>query len=127
LVCTFYIIILNITISENCYSYCVVAPAGATKEGDEIVILPSAAKDLGGQATCTDTVLGQTNSIPYVNPVPGVTDQSSNINPPSPENEQTQDLSLGAVVNLPSPSKDSSNNRYSISHACPLVPHLILL
>ncbi|CAN6226991.1 unnamed protein product [Urochloa humidicola] len=83
---------------------------GATKEGDEIVILPSAANDLASQATSINKVMGRTNSIQHVNPIPGATDQSSTINPPSSENEQMQDLSLGTVVNLPSPSKDSSNN-----------------
>jgi len=83
---------------------------GATKGGDEIVILPSAANNLASQATCIDKVVGRTNSVPHANPVSGATDQSSNINPPSSENEQMQDLSLGTVVNLPSPSKDSSNN-----------------
>uniref|UniRef100_K3YQ24 Uncharacterized protein n=1 Tax=Setaria italica TaxID=4555 RepID=K3YQ24_SETIT len=90
----------NTNVASTSYS------EGATKEGDEIVILPSAAKDLSSQATCIDKVVGRTNSIPYVNPVPGATDQSSSINPPSTENEQMQ----GTVVNLPSPSKDSSNN-----------------
>ena len=88
-----------------------IVPAGATKGGDEIVILPSAANNLASQATCIDKVVGRTNSVPHANPVSGATDQSSNINPPSSENEQMQDLSLGTVVNLPSPSKDSSNNR----------------
>ncbi|CAL4890370.1 unnamed protein product [Urochloa decumbens] len=94
----------NTNVASTSYS------EGATKEGDEIVILPSAANDLASQATCIDKVVGRTNSIPHVNPIPGATDQSSTINTPSSENEQMQDLSLGTVVNLPSPSKDSSNN-----------------
>jgi len=99
------------TILEIVHNFCVIVPAGATKGGDEIVIPPSAANNLASQATCIDKEVGQTNSVPHANPVPGATDQSSNINPPSSENEQMQDLSLGTVVNLPSPSKDSSNNR----------------
>ncbi|XP_025810404.1 uncharacterized protein LOC112888392 isoform X3 [Panicum hallii] len=83
---------------------------GATRGVDEIVILPSPANDLASQATCIDKVVGHTNSVPHANPVPGAGDQSSNINSPSSENEQIQDLSLETVVNLPSPSKDSSNN-----------------
>ncbi|CAL5060684.1 unnamed protein product [Urochloa decumbens] len=94
----------NTNVASTSYS------EGATKEGDEIVILPSDANDLASRATCIDKVVGRTNSIPHVNPIPCATDQSSTINPPSSENEQMQDLSLGTVVNLPSPSKDSSNN-----------------
>ncbi|CAN6271220.1 unnamed protein product [Urochloa humidicola] len=94
----------NINVASTSYS------DGATKEGDEIVILPSAANDLASQATSINKVVGRTNSIQHVNPIPGATDQSSTINPPSSENEQMKDLSLGSVVNLPSPSKDSSNN-----------------
>ncbi|RLN09011.1 uncharacterized protein C2845_PM11G12830 [Panicum miliaceum] len=82
----------------------------ATKGCDEIVILRSPANDLASQATCIDKVVERANSVPHANPVPGATDQSSNINPPSSENEQMPDLSLRTVVNLPSPSKDSSNN-----------------
>lgn len=108
---SFLIIMLNITILENVHSFCVIAPAGATRGVDEIVILPSPANDLASQATCIDKVVGHTNSVPHANPVPGARDQSSNINSPSSGNEQIQDLSLGTVVNLPSPSKDSSNNR----------------
>ena len=108
---SFLIIMLNITVLENVHIFFVIAPAGATKGGDDIVILPSPANDLASQATCIDKEVGRTNSVPHANPVPGATDQSSNINPPSSENEQMQDLSLGTVVNLPSPSKDSSNNR----------------
>ncbi|XP_039787948.1 uncharacterized protein LOC120654476 isoform X2 [Panicum virgatum] len=94
----------NLNVASTSYS------EGATKGGDDIVILPSPANDLASQATCIDKEVGRTNSVPHANPVPGATDQSSNINPPSSENEQMQDLSLGTVVNLPSPSKDSSNN-----------------
>ncbi|CAN6236939.1 unnamed protein product [Urochloa humidicola] len=91
----------NTNVASTSYS------EGATKEGDEIVILPSAADDLASQATCIDKVVGRTNAV---NPVAGATDQPSTIDPPPSENEQMQDLSLGTVVNLPSPSKDSSNN-----------------
>ncbi|OEL15225.1 hypothetical protein BAE44_0023749, partial [Dichanthelium oligosanthes] len=94
----------NANVASTSYS------EGATKEGDEIVILPSAANELANQTSCIDKVVGQTNSTPHVNPVPGATDQSSNINLPLSEKEQMQDLSLGTVVNLPSPSKESSNN-----------------
>lgn len=88
-----------------------IASVEATKDGEGIVILPNAANELASQATCTDKVVEQTKSIPHVNLVPGSTDQSNNINPPLSENEQMKDLSLGTVVNLPSPSKDSSSNR----------------
>ncbi|XP_062218009.1 uncharacterized protein LOC133918253 isoform X2 [Phragmites australis] len=94
----------NINVASTSYS------EGATKEGDEIIILPSAGNELADQAACIDKLVERTGSVPYVNPVPGATNQHNNINPPSSENEQIQDLSLGVVTNLPSPSKDSSNN-----------------
>nr|CAB3445362.1 unnamed protein product [Digitaria exilis] len=82
----------------------------ATKDGEGIVILPNAPNEVASQATCTNKVVEQTKSVTHVNPVPCSTDQSNNINPPLLENEQMKDLSLGIVVNLPSPSKDSNNS-----------------
>ncbi|XP_062224273.1 uncharacterized protein LOC133922801 isoform X2 [Phragmites australis] len=96
----------NINIASTSYSEV------ASKDGDKIVILPSAANELASRAACIDELVGRTgSSVPHVNPVPDGTDQLNNINPPLSENEQIQDLSLGIVANVPSPPKDSSNNR----------------
>ncbi|KAJ1277598.1 hypothetical protein BS78_04G016400 [Paspalum vaginatum] len=94
----------NTNVASTSYS------EGATKESDEIVILPSAAKEMADQAACMDKVVEQTNSTAHINPVPGATDQSGNINPPLSENEQIQDRSLETAVNLANPAKVSSNN-----------------
>ncbi|KAG0531417.1 hypothetical protein BDA96_04G021300 [Sorghum bicolor] len=82
----------------------------ATKEGDQTVILPSAANELANQSACIDKVMEQTDLVTNVNPVAGTTDQSSNKSPPLSATEQIQDLSMGTAVNLPSPSKHTSNN-----------------
>lgn len=88
-----------------------IAHAEATKEGDQTVILPSAANELANQSACIDKVMEQTDLVTNVNPVAGTTDQSSNKSPPLSATEQIQDLSMGTAVNLPSPSKHTSNNR----------------
>ena len=98
-------------ILENVHSPCVIVHAGPTKEGDQTVVLPSAANELANQSACIDKVVEQTNIVPNVNPVAGTTDQSSNKTPPLSATEQIHDLSMGTAVNLPSPSKDTSNNR----------------
>uniref|UniRef100_A0A0A9G3Z5 Uncharacterized protein n=1 Tax=Arundo donax TaxID=35708 RepID=A0A0A9G3Z5_ARUDO len=94
----------NIDVASTSYS------EGATKEGDEIIVLPSAANELPDQAVCIDKPVGRNGSVPHMNPVPGAAVEPNNINPPCSENEQMQDLSLRIVTNLPSPSKYSSNN-----------------
>lgn len=95
---------LNINVASTSYS------EGATKEGDETVILPSAANEMANQTGSMDKMVEQTKSTPHGNPLPGATDQPSNINPPLSENEHIQDHSLGTVTNLASPSKVTSNN-----------------
>ncbi|XP_066329156.1 probable GPI-anchored adhesin-like protein PGA55 [Miscanthus floridulus] len=94
----------NTNVASTSYS------KGPTKEGDQTVVLPSAANELANQSACIDKVVEQTNIVPNVNPVAGTTDQSSNKTPPLSATEQIQDLSMGTAVNLPSPSKDTSNN-----------------
>ncbi|TVU33609.1 hypothetical protein EJB05_25434, partial [Eragrostis curvula] len=91
----------NINVSSNSYS------EGAAKKGDRITLLPNTADELANQAAC---IVERTDSVPHVNPVPGSTNQSNDINSPLPENTQIQDLSLGVVANVPSPCKDSVNN-----------------
>lgn len=88
-----------------------IAYAGPTKEADQSVIPPSAANEMPNQSAGINKVVEQTNIVPYVNPVDSTTDPSSNKTPPLSANEQIQELSLGTVVNLPSPYKDTSNNR----------------
>uniref|UniRef100_A0A0A9BUZ0 Uncharacterized protein n=1 Tax=Arundo donax TaxID=35708 RepID=A0A0A9BUZ0_ARUDO len=83
---------------------------GATKKGGEIIVLPNDANELPNQGASRDKPVGQTGSVPHTNPVPGATVQPNHINPPLTENDQIQDLSLGIVTNLPSPSKDSCKN-----------------
>ncbi|CAD6252108.1 unnamed protein product [Miscanthus lutarioriparius] len=94
----------NTNVASTSYS------KGPTKEGDQTVVLPSAANELANQSACIDKVVEQTNIVPNVNPVAGTTDQSSNKTPPLSATEQIHDLSMGTAVNLPSPSKDTSNN-----------------
>lgn len=94
----------NTNVASTSYS------KGATKEGDQIVVLPSAANELANQSACIDKMVEQTNIVPNVNPVAVTTDRSSNKTPPLSTTEQIQDLSMGTAVNLPSPSKDTSNN-----------------
>ncbi|KAL6629258.1 hypothetical protein ACP70R_029023 [Stipagrostis hirtigluma subsp. patula] len=98
--------ISNINIASTSYS------EGVTKEGGEIIILPSAASELASQPACLDEPVQRTDSVPHANPVPGATDQTDNINtyPPVSDNKQIQDLSLGIVTKVPSPSKDLSND-----------------
>jgi hypothetical protein len=84
-----------------------VTPVGATKEGDKTIV-PS--------ASC---IVGRTNSIQRINYVPDATNHPNNINPPLLENNQINYLSLGVVVKLPSPCKNSSHSRYKTAHGYP--------
>lgn len=98
-------------ILEYVHSPRVIAHAGPTKEGDQTVILPSAANELANQSACIDKVVEQTDIVPNANLVAATTDQCTNKTPPLSANEQMQVLPLGTAVSLPSPSKDTSNNR----------------
>lgn len=113
-------------ISEHAHSPCVIAHAGPPKETNQTVVLPSAANELANQSACIDKLVEQNNIVPNANPVAATTDPSSNKTPPLSTNEQIKDLSLGTAMNLASPSKDTSNNRYRTAHGSPSVANPVL-